>query len=152
MQKKGLFGFLAGCSFGAALMYFGDPHRGAYRRAFVRDKGTHYRKLLGRKSAHFAKDVFFRTKGLIARTRGRIAAEPVPDDVLLARVSSRLGRAIWNPHRLGLEIVDGIVTVSGKVLSRELGVLIDAIEKTPGVRGVTDRLDIAKSASGDSSS
>jgi hypothetical protein len=151
MQRKDQFGplagFLAGCTVGAAAMYFGDPHRGAYRRALVRDKSIHYRKAVARRVSHAGKDAWFRSKGLLARARRRLASQRVADDILLARICSRLGRVIWNPHRLEIKVDGGEVTVSGKVLHREVDLLMDTIYGTPGVRGVADRLDVSKSAS-----
>ncbi len=145
-SNKGLLKFAAGCAAGALGMYFGDPHRGAYRRALVRDKANHYRRVLRREAFHRSRDLLYRGKGLIARTRSKMLPQRVPDDILIARIESRLGRVIWNPHRFELHADKGKVTICGHVLPQEVELLKATIHETPGVREIDNRMEIVKSA------
>lgn len=144
-SPRGLLGFTAGCALGAVAMYLGDPHRGAARRALVRDKALHYQRVLRHKTVHLGKDLWYRSKGMAARTRSRLLPQRVADDILLARISSRLGRVIWNPHRFELLANNGKVTITGRILPRELELLKATIHSTPGVRELDSRLEIVKS-------
>lgn len=145
ISNKGLLKFAAGCAVGALGMYYGDPHRGAYRRALVRDKTSHYQRVLRREAYHRSRDLLYRGKGLIARTRARILPQRVADDILIARIESRLGRVIWNPHRFDLHVDQGKVTISGRVVPQEVELLKATIHGTPGVREIVNRLEIVKS-------
>ena len=146
ISSRGLLKFAAGCAVGALGMYYGDPHRGAYRRALVRDKAIHYRRVLRREAYHRSRDLLYRGKGLIARTRAKVLPQRVPDDILIARIESRLGRVIWNPHRFELHADQGKVTINGRVLPQEVELLELTIQETPGVREIDNRMVIVKSA------
>ena len=98
MATKNRLTFIGGALIGAAGMYLYDPHRGAYRRGVLRDKTIHYRKILGRKVGVVGRDVLHRSQGMLAEARTRILPQRVPDDILVARVSSKLGRIVSNPQ------------------------------------------------------
>jgi hypothetical protein len=133
--------FIGGALIGAAGMYLYDPHRGAYRRAFLRDKSVHYRKTLGRKIGVVGRDVIHRSQGMLAEARTRILPQRVPDDILVARVASKLGRVVSNPHAVELSADSGRVILSGPVFIDEAEKLIHTILRIPGVRGIQNRLE-----------
>jgi len=66
----------------------------------------------------------------------------VPDDTLVQRVRSRMGRAVSHPHAVEVAADGGHVTLRGPVLAGEVKDLISAVERVPGVSAVDDRLEV----------
>jgi hypothetical protein len=137
--------FLLGALAGAAVMFLLDPSRGNRRRALARDKLVHagheLEHLRGAAAAR-ARDLRNRARGVVAEARRRMAMEPVDDDILLARVRSRLGHHMARPGNVELAAQGGTVTLSGSVLPDEAERLVTAVAVIPGVRDVVDRLRI----------
>jgi len=138
--KNPLF-FAGGCVAGAVGMYYADPHRGAYRRALLKDKGAHYRKVLFKKSGVASRDFTHRARGVISNARARLFPEPVPDDILVARVASKIGRVVANPHSLGVTADRGRVILTGPVFNDEAEPLFHVVRKIQGVRSVESHLE-----------
>src|SRR5687768_10115656 len=87
-----LQGLLRGIAVGAGAMFFFDPVRGNRRRALVRDQFT---RLTHRTGCFFDKairDLQHRAEGTMAECSAALRQEEVSDDVLSARVRSKLGR------------------------------------------------------------
>src|SRR5215216_5482946 len=90
---------LGGVGLGAALMYSLDPDRGRRRRARVRDKVLSAAHRAPDAIGTTARDVRNRARGLAAEVGSMYAAAAeVADDVLVARVRSKLGRFVSHPH------------------------------------------------------
>jgi uncharacterized membrane protein len=129
-------------AFGASLMYFFDPTRGRRRRAIARDKflsAVHHLKDLGAKTSQ---DLANRSRGLIAETAHRFQHDIPPDDVLEARVRSKLGRVVSHPHAIQVFVDNGDVVVSGQILRDEVPILLSTVRKVPGVRAVDAILNV----------
>ena len=123
--------FTGGCLAGAVGMYYADPHRGAYRRAILRDKSTHLRKVIVKRVEVAGRDLGHRTHGVLSVARARIFPELVADEILVARAGSKIGRVVANPHsitvtadrgqtptfRLLVSLAGGIVALSGSFLA-----------------------------------
>lgn len=143
MQTQRL-ALLGGVGAGAALMYMLDPERGRRRRGIVRDKlvsGTH-------KAADAldttARDVANRAHAL---NIGRMfKTEEATDDVVVARVRSKLGRVVSHPSAIEVSADQGQVTLSGPILQHEVNDLLNAVAKVPGVEHVENRLKEHKQA------
>src|SRR5262245_31743706 len=111
---------LAGTGIGAALMYYFDPDRGTRRRSLVRDR-VHRARSRARQSADAAlKDVSNRARGTFAELRGALGAQFVPDEVLVERVRSKLGRCMSHPSSVHVTAHDGRVVLSGSILASEV--------------------------------
>ena len=141
-MRKGLL--LAGCGvgLGAGLMYVFDPVYGKRRRALLRDKTSHVagvsRVLLGKKARHLGNHV----RGLVAEAGSHLRCEEVSDEVLAARVRSKMGRAVSNPEDIEVTASEGRVTLRGIVRSQEYDDLFRRVSKVRGVREVENQLKL----------
>jgi len=128
---------------GAGLMFFLDPKSGTRRRAEVRDRSMHgYRT-----SADYLKrtgtNVANHTRGLVAMaSRMTHTAEVPTDDVLLARVRSRIGHLVSDPRAIEVKTDHGLVSLAGKVGVRDAQKVIKTIASIPGVSALENHLAI----------
>lgn len=127
---------------GAGFMYLLDPDRGARRRALVRDRIVHTVHALDGIVHKGARDLSHRARGLVAESKAIFRDEDVPDEVLTARVRSKLGRLVGHPHAIDVAAHEGRVELRGPILSEDAVGLPAAIALIPGVRGVDSRLEI----------
>jgi hypothetical protein len=131
---------VGGAVLGAGTMFVLDPHRGRSRRAYLRDKAWH----LLRKASHDARvasaDFQHRAKGLIVETKTKLTHPQVPDDILVERIRSKIGRVVSFPRSLEIKATDGQVTLLGQVLQNEMEPLFLEVHQIPGVRGVKNEL------------
>jgi len=135
-----LASFPGGLLLGAGLMYLLDPVRGRRRRArileAVHQAERHERELLGRA----ARDARHRMHGLTERVMHRPSTD-VPDQVVVDRVRSRLGRVISHPRAVDVAVVDGRAILRGAIFAHEAPKAVACTRSTPGVRVVIDRLE-----------
>jgi hypothetical protein len=142
-------GFTSGVVTGAALMFIFDPVSGRARRARVRDKLVRARHEVAQSLDEAAHDLRNRGQGLAVELEGRLRREQVPDEQLVDRVRSKLGRFTSHPHAIEVTAHDGSVRLSGPVLAGEASQLVRRTRRVRGVRAVEDALD--RHASADSS-
>lgn len=69
-----------------------------------------------------------------------------PDDVLAARVRSKLGRVVSHPHAIHVEAHDGCVSLSGPILANEVDALMNCAARVPGVHRVEQNLAVYEQA------
>ena len=125
---------------GAAIMYYFDPEAGRRRRALARNKSVdagHQVQDFARSRSKHAAD---RVQGALARTRARLANEPVDDDRLRERVRSRLGRLVERPGAVDVQVHDARVVLDGTASLDEIDKLVEAVAAIPGVEAVDNRL------------
>jgi uncharacterized membrane protein len=122
-------------------MYLLDPDRGARRRALARDKTVHALHRAGRVFDKAARDLHYRARGLAAEGKALLTAEEVPDDLLVQRVRSHMGRAISHPHAIEVEAHDGEVTLRGPILAGEVPELVACVHRVAGVKAVHHHLE-----------
>jgi uncharacterized membrane protein len=132
--------FVRGVLLGSALMYLFDPARGRARRARLRDVVDHARAKERRFLSRAARDAQHRVHGLVDRVRSE-GRGPVPDEVLEARIRSRLGRAASHVGAVEVTARDGEVTLRGPTLMSEANAIVRCVRSVPGVREVHDGLD-----------
>lgn len=120
---------------GAGIMFFMDPARGRRRRHIARDKVKHTWRVIEDNARKAARDAAHRAQGLVAETKARFRDEEVPDDTLVARVRSAMGRVVSNPGAVVVDAHGGTVVLSGVILEDELEPLLTTVW---GVRGVTE--------------
>lgn len=138
---------LTGVGVGFGLMYLLDPGRGARRRARVRDAAVNAMHTATDMADTTRRDVTNRVAGTAAELRGRFTrASDVDDRTLVERVRSKLGRVVSHPHAVSVSAANGVITLSGPILQREVRRLLRTAETVRGVRDVVNQLDEYKQA------
>ena len=133
---------LASLGIGAGVMFFADPQEGKRRRARVRDAVVHASHTVQEAACTTSHDVENRLAGLAARAAAPVGGRPVPsDDVLAARVRSRLGRLVSHPGAVEVKATSGRITLSGPVFEAELEQLVGGVRAVPGVSHVDAQLE-----------
>jgi osmotically-inducible protein OsmY len=138
-------GILGGIGAGAGLMYFLDPDRGRRRRVNVRDKVTASANGIAcgvGALARTSRDARNRAYGLLAKARGLLQREEVPDSVLEARVRSTMGHKIPHPRGIEVKADHGCVTLGGHVSASEAAALLACVSSVKGVKQVANRVDV----------
>lgn len=135
---------LSGIGLGAALMYAFDPDRGKHRRAGVRDKLVSATDKAADAVSATAPDLRNRAHGLYAGVTSN--NELTSDDVLVARVRSKIGRVVSHPSAIEVTADQGQVTLRGPILAHELNDLLTTMAKIPGLVKVDNQLDVHKQA------
>jgi osmotically-inducible protein OsmY len=133
----------AAFSLGALIMYFLDASSGRRRRALMRDRLAHVRRILTRDVSRAARKRGRFMKG-VARGVRHEAAEMLPhrhahvdDDTLVARVRSEvLRRADVHAGDIHVDVYEGCVTLRGQLATPEE--IRRVIEETRAVEGVVD--------------
>jgi uncharacterized membrane protein len=131
---------------GAGLMYFFDPDRGRRRRALLRDQVVRALDAAADAAETTGRDLGNRVRGLFAEARSLAAAEPVSDELLEARVRSRLGRVVAHPGAIEVTVRRGVVTLAGPIVKSEVDDLLASVSKIRGVREVGNRLEVHERA------
>jgi uncharacterized membrane protein len=133
---------LEGIGLGAALMYVVDPATGRRRRALAKDKVVSAWNKTGGAVSTTSRDISNRARGLVSEAKAVFTRDDVSDEVLTARVRSRMGRAVSNPSAIDVSAHEGRVRLSGPVLADELGDLLWEVYAVKGVKGVDQQLEI----------
>ena len=115
---------------GALAMYYLDPELGERRRALLADLVKS--GLPGER----------RTRGrLVRRTYHRTTqADPRSDAELRARVQELLGRTASFPGAIHVDVENGSVRLSGRVLAQERDALLDQVLQTPGLQKLVNAM------------
>lgn len=138
--------FLAGSFFGTVFSFLYDPSRGNYRRALVHDKLFSYQRHARIYFARILRDLGNRATGLKVEFQKLGRYESVPDNVLAARVRSEMGRIISHPRAIYVLAKDGVVTLSGLILKKEVNRLLGCAERVCGVKRVINELEVHETA------
>src|SRR5436309_3141098 len=96
-NKSSLWGIAAGLGAGAAAMYFMDPDRGARRRAILADKVSSSVRQVPRTLRVTKIDLANRARGIWSETQNMFSKDEAPDEVIEARVRSKMGRIVSHP-------------------------------------------------------
>ena len=133
---------IGGLGIGAGLMYLFDPDKGKRRRALLEDKARHLAKVGRREFTKTSHDLENRARGLACEAKSLfVGGDEAADNIVEARVRSRLGRCSSNPHAVKTVVEDGAVTLSGPILEHEADALVSEVSKIDGVTSVDDRLE-----------
>lgn len=144
----GVVSFLRGFGLGAGVMYFADPDRGRRRRALVRDQFRHTSHTIADNLDAMTTDFSNRAAGLAAEAKAMLSCGAAPDDLIIARVRSRLGHLVSRPRDVQVTALFGRVTLQGTASPGEIAGLLAATALIPGVTSVENRLQ-SLSAAGD---
>jgi uncharacterized membrane protein len=139
---------LCGLGMGAGLMFIFDPVRGKRRRALVRDQLVHAGHLIKRAMGITSRDLSHRAYGVLAEGNHLLHREEVSDEVLEARVRSKIGRSVSHPHAISVAVRNGRVRLSGPVLANEVNRMVSGVWSVRGVREVEDLLTVHTQAEG----
>ncbi len=141
--------FFSGVGFGLSTMYLLDPERGRRRRARVRDRMKRMWRRSGAAVGKTSRDLKNRTQGVRAVTESLFRRDETGDEVLEARVRSRLGRLVSHPGAISVEVrPGGAVILSGPVLEKEVRELMAGVAAVPGVASVENHLQPHTRAAG----
>jgi len=127
---------------GAGLMYLFDPDRGRRRRGLIRNKVEHASTLVTDAAGKTRRDVRNHLLGVIAEVESLFQTAEVADDVLEARVRSKLGRFVSHPSAVGVKAVDGRVVLSGPILAGEVHPFLDSVAAVGGVKNIQNDLEV----------
>jgi hypothetical protein len=151
-RLRGLGSVAAAIALGALAMYYLDPHQGRRRRALLRDKAAHARRVLVRNLPRRL-ERRARFVGGVARGIGHGAAHLVgadghvpyvDDEQLVARVRSEVLRdPDIKAGEIHIDAYEGCVTLRGQ-LDREADIrrLVAATKRVEGVRAVRSYLHL----------
>jgi CBS domain-containing protein/osmotically-inducible protein OsmY len=126
---------------GAGIMYLLDPNRGRSRRARVQSKTVGLYKDLGNFATKAQRDLQNRATGLMAEAKAKFRPqEQVDDDILEARVRSKLGHVMSHSRAISIEVKKGSVTLNGSVPADVIDDVISGARSVPGVVEVISNL------------
>jgi uncharacterized membrane protein len=137
---------ISGLGLGAGLMYLFDPDRGKRRRTRVHDKVTHLVNKTDDAIGKTSRDLANRLTGIGAEAESLFVCGKASDDVLSARVRSKLGRLVSHPHAIAVTVTDGKVKLSGPILAIEADELLKRVSRVKGVTKVENRLEVHEEA------
>lgn len=146
-MNKGLT-LLAGMGLGAGLVYIFDPEAGNRRRARARDRVTHLVNKTGDKAEAAAHDLRNRSVGIASEWISKLTREEVTDEILTARIRSKLGTVVSHPGSITVRVDRGRVTLSGPILSKEVSRVLSGIRSVRGVVALDDQLEVHSQADG----
>lgn len=131
-SMKNPLGTLGAAAAGALAMYYLDPELGARRRALLAD--------LVRSGL---------PGGSRAQPRGRYArqayhrvtqADPQSDAELRDRIQARLDRMVSHPRAIAVNVDNGVVRLSGRVLAKERDGLLQQVREMAGVQKLVNAM------------
>ena len=122
---------LGAAAAGALAMYYLDPDLGARRRALlaqlVRNGLPGERRAGGR--------------GTPRRVYHRVTqSDPRTDAELRDHIQSRLGRLVSHPGAIGVDVDNGVVRLSGRVLAKERDGLLAQVQQMAGVQKLVNAM------------
>ena len=131
---------------GMAAMYFLDPERGTRRRGLTANQFTRTRTRAPRMMKAAGQDLANRAYGIWAETTNLFRSDEASDQVIEARVRSKMGREISHPGAVQVNVSDGNVKLEGDILETEEPALLACVNKVRGVKSVENRLNKHASA------
>ncbi|HVT29941.1 MAG TPA: BON domain-containing protein [Lacipirellulaceae bacterium] len=131
---------LAGLS--AGMMYLFDPDMGHRRRIILRDKWYHALNRIGSAIDVTIRDLENRVSGAACEFQHMFDTGKAPDDVVKARVRTKLGRYTSHPRAIDVKVHDRNVTLSGPIRADEVQEVIMAVRAVAGVRQVENKLEV----------
>jgi hypothetical protein len=148
MNKRVFWGLLGSLGAGATAMYFLDPDRGARRRAILSDKVSSSMRQLPRAARVTKQDLANRVHGVWAEAQHLFTFDEASDEVIEARVRSKMGRIVSHPHPIKVSCRDGIISLSGPIFADEVARLMKSTKCVAGVKSIENNLEPHESAEG----
>lgn len=129
---------------GSIGMYYLDPHRGAKRRALLVERFIHGKHKTQDLLNKASRDLVNRGQGIVAKAQSFYKPANVSDEVLIARVRSKLGRYVSHPHAIVVHADQGKVTLSGLILEPEIAPLLFRLNRMTEIKEVVNHLETHK--------
>lgn len=123
-------------------MYLLDPVKGRGRRTVARDRVLRLLRRGGKSAGATARDSVHRLRGVVTESIHRVRHDEPSNDILKERVRSVLGHVCSHPHGVCVEVSNGQVRLTGKVLHFEADNLLWRVSRVFGVRSIDNRLDL----------
>ena len=142
-QFKEVSLILAGATLGGVGVFLLDPVRGNFRRTVLKDKFLRFKKEVSQSAHKMGRNYKNKSIGFKHRAQKLFTTEgtsQIQDEVLQARVRSKFGRIVSHPRSVYVYAHDGVVTLSGPILKKEVKELIKCVKKVPGVKKVVNDL------------
>jgi uncharacterized membrane protein len=132
---------------GAGLMYFWDPDQGRRRRSLLRDRANATVNDLQDGLDKAGEDLRNRARGMQMDLMSAVDPKrEVPDDVLVRRARSQMGRYVTHPGSINIRAEQGRLHLTGPILADQVDRLTRALQAVPGVKGVENRLEVHQTA------
>jgi osmotically-inducible protein OsmY len=144
----GLLPFLIASIVGAGAMYYLDPNTGARRRSLLRDQLVKFSNTASERAENFSERAGDKVQGAVAEASRHLEHERVPNETLVARVRSEMGRYVSHPHAVDVTANSGVVTLTGNILSQEVQPFVSKVYTIPGVNHVDNRLQVHENVEG----
>jgi uncharacterized membrane protein len=141
-----LSSLLWGSAIGAGLMYFYDPQHGNRRKAMIRDQVVRMQSRSDEALSTATNDLRNRVRGVLAEGMAMINQENISDEVLDARIHSRLGFLTRHPGAIQVMVRNGTASLSGDVLTDEVDQVMQGVERVRGVKDVVNNLRVHQEA------
>lgn len=135
-------GLISAATIGASLMYLFDPDRGGRRRGEIRNKVRHINHIATDAAGKTGRDLQNHIIGVVSEMQSLLRREKVSDDVLEARIRSKLGRIVSHPHAIEVKAIEGLVILRGPILTAEVHPLLNAVAVIRGVRNIENHLEL----------
>lgn len=130
-----------GVLLGGGLMYLLDPRTGNRRRAIAKDQVKSFVRRSTRQSLRTLRHLTNKMTGMLAEATNTIRSEGRSSDKkILDRVRSTLGRTIEHPHAVDIAVHEGRVILRGQLRPHEVGQVMSAVKKTPGVTSIDNQI------------
>jgi hypothetical protein len=129
-----------GLGLGAGLMCLFDPGRGRQRRRFIADQVGCTVKQSREFFEKAGRDLRNRAEGLAHQVKAATKPDSADNEVVEARVRSRLGRVASRTASIDVTCSAGAVTLSGQAPQDELACIEREAKKIPGVEKVINAL------------
>ena len=139
-------GLISAAGIGAGCMYLFDPDRGKRRRAEIRNKAKHINCVANQAVGKTKRDLRNHLLGVVADIGSLVRSDEVADDVLEARIRSKLGRVVSHPHAIEVKVVDGRVILTGPILAAEVLPLVEVINGIAGLKSIENLLELHENA------
>jgi uncharacterized membrane protein len=138
---------ISGLGIGAGLMYIFDPDRGRRRRAEISNKVRHAANKTDDAIGKTSRDLANRFSGIVSEAESLLFPRAKPsNEVLVARVRSKLGRIVSHPGAIDVQAEGGHVILSGPILAGEVKSLLEEVSAVRGVTSVENRLEAHEEA------
>lgn len=138
---------LLGMALAAGAVYFLDPVSGRRRRVLLRDQCSRAARAVDLRTRDARHGISDRMQGIASTAKTRFSP-PSSDRTIGRHVHRSLRHAVSHPKSLGVSVRNGNIFLRGDIYSHEHQRLLDQLRAIPGVRVVTDHLNLREAAEG----
>ncbi|MGZ3808789.1 MAG: BON domain-containing protein, partial [Bacteriovorax sp.] len=112
------------------------------RRVQIKDKSAKLKKESSIRAQRLMIHLRNKSEGLKAKAlRAASKNEPVSDQRLEGRIRSAFGRIVRHSRPIKVSVKNGVATLSGPILTKEVNDIISCVKNVSGVKDVINKLD-----------